>query len=379
MLTIAGLTYRIAGRTLIEDASAQIAAAWKVGLVGRNGAGKSTLLDLIRGALQPDGGEILLPRGARLGFLAQEAPGGAATPLDFVLGADEERARLLRETETERDGARLAALHERLAARGDHAAPARAAAILAGLGLGHDEHQRPLASFSGGWRMRVALAAALFAEPDLLLLDEPTNHLDLEAALWLAEFLRRYRKTLILVSHDRQFLDEVADHILHLSERKLTLYSGGYESFTRARAEKLALQQALAARQEAERKHLQAFIDRFRAKATKASQAQSRMKALARLVPVALSAEEPPVTLALPEPRVLAPPLVIFDRVAVGYEPGRTVLRDLNLRLDPDDRIALLGTNGNGKSTFARLLAGKLAPSAGEITRAPRLACGFFA
>jgi ATP-binding cassette, subfamily F, member 3 len=378
MLTLSDLTYRIAGRTLLEGASAQINAGWKVGLVGRNGAGKSTLLDLIRGALQPDAGEIRLQQELRIGFLAQEAPGGEATPLDLVLAAAEERAQLLVEAAAA-DGARAAEIHERLLAIAAHAAPARAAGILAGLGLDHRDQQRAMASFSGGWRMRVALAAALFAEPDLLLLDEPTNHLDLEAALWLGEFLRRYRRTVILVSHDRQFIDDVADHILHLGERRLALYSGGYESFLRTRREALARQQALAAKQEAERRHLQAFVDRFRAKASKASQAQSRLKMLARLEPVTLAEAEPAIRFEFPEPPKLAPPLLTFDDVAVGYAPEQPVLRRLDLRLDPDDRIALLGANGNGKSTLARLIAGRLAPMAGELRRAPRLGCGYFA
>ncbi|MGO8917265.1 MAG: ABC-F family ATP-binding cassette domain-containing protein [Stellaceae bacterium] len=379
MLTFSDLTYRVGGRALLEDASAQINAGWKVGLIGRNGAGKSTLLDLIRGELQPDGGEIQLQKSVRIGFLAQEAPGGDRTPLEAVLAADEERARLFAAAETEADGAEAAEIHDRLLAIDAHAAPARAAGILAGLGFDHGEQQRSLSSFSGGWRMRVALAAALFAEPDLLLLDEPTNHLDLEAALWLGEFLQRYRRTLILVSHDRQFIDDVADHILHLSERRLTLYSGGYETFLRTRREGLARQQALAQRQEAERKHLQAFVDRFRAKASKASQAQSRVKMLARLQPVALAEAEAPVRFEFPETGALAPPLLSLDDVAVGYTPEKPVLRHLDLRLDPDDRIALLGANGNGKSTLARLIAGRLRPMAGEVRRAPRLRCGYFA
>jgi ATP-binding cassette subfamily F protein 3 len=379
MLTVSGLTYRIAGRSLLEDASTQVNAEWKVGLVGRNGTGKSTLLDLIRGARQPDAGEIRLQQGVRLGFLAQEAPGGERTPLEIVLAAAEERTRLLAEAEAAAAGARAAEIHERLLAIGAHAAPARAAAILAGLGFDHSDQQRPMASFSGGWRMRVALASALFAEPDLLLLDEPTNHLDLEAALWLGEFLRRFRGTLILVSHDRQFIDDVADHILHLGERRLTLYSGGYETFLRTRRETLARQQALAQKQEAERRHLQGFVDRFRAKASKATQAQSRLKMLARLEPVALAETEPAIRFEFPEPPKLAPPLLTLDGVAVGYEPGKPVLRRLDLRLDPDDRIALLGANGNGKSTLARFIAGRLAPMAGEWHRAPRFSCGYFA
>ncbi len=379
MLTLNRLTYRIAGRTLLDEASVQIPDGWKVGLVGRNGTGKSTLLDLVRGALHSDSGEITLSKGTRIGFVAQEAPGGAASPLETVLAADEELSALLHEAETTHDPARAAEIHERLAAIEAHAAPARAAIILAGLGFDHAAQQQPMTSFSGGWRMRVALAAALFAEPDLLLLDEPTNHLDLEASLWLAEFLRRYRKTLLLVSHDRQFLDDVVDHIIHLADLKLTLYSGDYEAFLRARRETLARRQALAQRQETERKHLQAFIDRFRAKASKARQAQSRVKALARLEPIEIVNDEAPIRFTFPEPQELAPPLVTLDRVSVGYEPGKPILRDLDLRLDPDDRIALLGANGNGKTTFARLLAGRLQPFSGEMRRAPRWRCGYFA
>ncbi|HJT06830.1 MAG TPA: ABC-F family ATP-binding cassette domain-containing protein [Stellaceae bacterium] len=385
MLTLSDITYRIGGRTLLDGASAQINAGWKIGLIGRNGAGKSTLLDLMRGALQPDGGEIALQKSARVGFLAQEAPGGNETPLDAVLAADLERTRLLDAADsvaagdTGDDDLHAAEIHDRLSAIDAHGAPARAAGILAGLGFDHEAQSQPLSSFSGGWRMRVALAAALFAEPDLLLLDEPTNHLDLEAALWLGEFLRRYRRTLVLVSHDRQFIDDVCDHVLHLAERRLTLYSGGYESFLRTRRETLARQQALAAKQEAQRKHLQSFVDRFRAKATKASQAQSRLKMLARLEPVALAAAEPSVRFDFPDPGELAPPLLTIDGAAVGYAPGQPVLRRLDLRLDPDDRIALLGANGNGKSTLARLIAGRLPAMAGHVTRAPRLRCGFFA
>jgi ATP-binding cassette subfamily F protein 3 len=379
MLTLTGLTYRIAGRTLLDEASLRIPDGWKVGLVGRNGTGKSTLLDLIRGALTADSGEIASSKGTRIGFVAQEAPGGAATPLETVLAADEERLALLREAESAADPARTAEIHERLDMIEAHRAPARPATILAGLGFDHAAQQQPMTSFSGGWRMRVALAAALFAEPDLLLLDEPTNHLDLEASLWLADFLKRYRNTVLLVSHDRQFLDDVVDHIVHLADLKLTLYSGDYESFLRQRRETLTQRQALAQRQEGERKRLQAFIDRFRAKASKARQAQSRVKALARLEPIEVAQDEAPVRFDFPEPQELAPPLITLDRVAAGYEPGKPVLRGLDLRLDPDDRIALLGANGNGKTTFARLLAGRLQPFAGEIRRAPRLRAGYFA
>ena len=378
MLTITGLTYRIGGRTLLNEASAQIPAGSKVGLVGRNGAGKSTLLDLIRGALQPDAGNIQLPRGDRIGFLAQEAPSGEGNALDTVLTADTERSALLAELETA-PPLRIAEIEARLEEIGARAAPARAARILAGLGLDATMQGRPLAELSGGWRMRVALAAVLFAESDLLLLDEPTNHLDLEAALWLERFLRRYPHSFMLVSHDRQLLNAATATTLHLENGKLALYSGSFDAFLRARREAAAHQAALAQRQQRERDRLQRFIDRFRYKASKARQAQSRIKALARLEPVALIADAAPVTLRLPQPAELSPPLISLDRVSTGYVPGKPVLSRLDLRLNPDDRIALLGANGNGKTTVARLLAGRLEPFSGGMLRAPKLSCGFFA
>jgi ATP-binding cassette subfamily F protein 3 len=379
MLTIAALTYRIAGQTLLEEASAQIPEGHRVGLVGRNGAGKSTLLALIKRELQPDGGSIDLPRGTRIGMVAQEAPGGIETPLEIVLAADEERAALIAEEASDPDPHRIGEIHVRLAEIGAHAAPARAARILAGLGFDEAMQARPMSSFSGGWRMRVALAAVLFAEPDLLLLDEPTNHLDLEATLWLQSYLETYPRTLLLVSHDRHILNAVPDHILHLDQRKLAYYPGGYDQFERLRAARIEQTMALAAKQEARRKHLQSFVDRFRYKATKARQAQSRLKAIQRMAPVAVLQDDPSVTFAFPEPAELAPPLISLEGVAVGYEPGKPILSRLDLRIDPDDRIALLGANGNGKSTFAKLIAGRLEPMSGRQHRATKLATGFFA
>ncbi len=382
MLTLSEVTYRVGGRTgrrLLDNANAQIYEGAKVGLVGRNGAGKSTLLDLIRGVLQPDDGTIELPRGARIGFLAQEAPSGEGTPLETVLAADRERTRLLAEREAGAEPLRIAEIETRLVEIAAHSAPSRAARILAGLGLDEQMQGRPVGDLSGGWRMRVGLAAILFVEPDLLLLDEPTNHLDLEAALWLEGFLRNYRRTLILVSHDRHFLNAATTLTLHLDRGKLTLYSGGFDAYMRARTEAVRRLEIMARRQEAERQRLQAFVDRFRAKASKARQAQSRVKALARLEPITLSATEPPPRIRFPDPVQLRPPLIALDRVSVGYVPGKPVLSRLDLRLDPDDRVALIGANGNGKTTFARLLAGRLAPFAGQITRPPKLACGFFA
>src|ERR1051326_1376159 len=379
MLTISGLTYRIGGRALLNEASAQIPAGGKVGLVGRNGAGKSTLLDLIRGALQPDAGDIQMPRGYRLGFLAQEAPSGERNPLDTVLAADTERAALLTELDHAAAPLRIAEIEARLDEIGARAAPARAARILVGLGLDAAMQERPLSELSGGWRMRVALAAVLFAEPDLLLLDEPTNHLDLEAALWLQRFLRRYRHSFVLVSHDRQLLNAATSTTLHLDNGKLALYSGGFDAFLRARREAAARQAALAQRQQRERERVQRFIERFRYNDSQSRQAQRRVKALARLDPVARIADAAPVTLRLPQPAGLSPPLISLDRVSTGYVPGSPILSRLDLRLDPDDRIALLGANGNGKTTFARLLAGRLQPFSGQMIRAPKLACGFFA
>ncbi|HEV2335872.1 MAG TPA: ABC-F family ATP-binding cassette domain-containing protein, partial [Stellaceae bacterium] len=382
MLTISGLTYRVGGRhgrALFNEANASIPEGAKLGLVGRNGAGKSTLLDLIRGRLLPDRGDIFLPRGCRIGFLAQEAPGGSRSALDTVLAADKERTRLLAELDRDPAPLRIAEIEERLTEIGARAAPARAARILAGLGLDQAMQAGPLSDLSGGWRMRVALAAVLFAEPDLMLLDEPTNHLDLEAALWLENYLRRYRYSFVLVSHDRHLLNAATATTLHLEGGKLTLYSGGIDQFLRARREAATRQAALARQQEKQRAHLQEFVDRFRAKASKARQAQSRMKALARLEPVALITDAAAPVLRLPQPPSLNPPIIRLEHASTGYAPGRPVLSRLDLRLDPDDRIALLGANGNGKTTFARLLAGRLAPLSGQMVRAPKLTCGYFA
>jgi ATP-binding cassette subfamily F protein 3 len=379
MLTISDLIYRIGGRTLLQGASAQINAGWKVGLVGRNGSGKSTLLDLILGVLQPDGGGIAVQNAIRIGFVAQEAPGGAQTPLEAVLAADAERAALVAEAEHATDPHRIGEIHARLLDIDAHAAPARAAGILAGLGFSHAMQNRPLSSFSGGWRMRVALAAALFAEPELLLLDEPTNHLDLEATLWLEAYLKSWRQTLVIVSHDRQILNAVTSHILHIEDRKLVLYTGSYDTFVRTRRERNELREALAAKQTVQRAHFQAFIDRFRYKASKARQAQSRIKALARMDPIATIVDDPSIVFNFPEPEALSPPILTFDDASVGYAPDQPVLRHLNLRLDPDDRVALLGANGNGKSTLAKLIVGRLAPLSGRVVRHNKLRCGFFA
>lgn len=379
MLSIENVTYRIAGREILSGASARLPASRRVGLVGRNGAGKSTLLNLITGHLDCDLGEIRKPASWRVGSVAQEAPSGDNSLLDTVLAADAEHTTLLAATETETDIHRLGEIHARLEAIDGYSAPSRAAAILAGLGFSHEEQQRSCKEFSGGWRMRVALAAILFAAPDLLLLDEPTNYLDLEGVLWLEDYLRRYRGTVVIVSHDRDLLDSVAEFILHLEGGKLRLYAGNFEMFVEAREAMRALDAATAKKREAARKHMQAFVDRFRYKASKARQAQSRLKMLARLKPIESTIEERIAPIRLPQPDSASPPLLTLDRIGVGYVPGSPVLRDVSLRLDPDDRVAMLGQNGNGKSTLAKLLAGKLAHCAGDILRARKLVPGYFA
>jgi ATP-binding cassette subfamily F protein 3 len=380
MLVIDDLSLRVAGRLLLDGASARIPEGARVGLVGRNGIGKTTLFRAIVGEIALEHGSISLPARARIGRLAQEAPGGPEPLIDVVLAADTERTALIAEAETAHDPHRIAEIQTRLADIGAHAAPARAAAILAGLGFDAAAQQRPCSDFSGGWRMRVALAAVLFSEPDVLLLDEPTNYLDLEGTLWLTDHLARYPRTVIVISHDRDLLDDAVEWILHVDAGKLVLYRGGYSAFERQRAEKQALDAKAAKKQEAERKHLQAFVDRFKAKATKARQAQSRMKRLAKMVPIVAVADDEVRPITFPAPaKMLSPPIVAFDKVAAGYEPGKPVLRRLTLRVDNDDRIALLGPNGNGKSTLAKLLAGRLAPESGTITRAHGLDVAYFA
>ncbi len=380
MLHVNDLTYRIEGRLIFDKATVGIPAGHKVGFVGRNGTGKTTLLRLIAGEIQPDDGFIRLPRSTHIGWVAQEAPGGPETLIEVVLAADKERARLLAEAETATDPERIAAVHERLADIDAHAAPARAARILAGLGFDEAAQQRPCAEFSGGWRMRVALAAMLFTEPDVLLLDEPTNYLDLEGTLWLEEYLRDYPHTVLIVSHDRELLNRSVTSILHLSQGKLTLYAGGYDRFEDARREKQQLDLKLKKKQDDERRHIEAFIIRFKAKASKATQAQSRMKALARMQPIAAQMEERLIPFVFPNPQKSYPsPLIRLEGATAGYVEGKPVLRGLDLRLDADDRVGLLGANGNGKSTFAKLIAGRLKPMTGHRYGSEKIVVGYFA
>jgi ATP-binding cassette subfamily F protein 3 len=377
MLRISDISYAVAGRPLLEGASAAIPAGHKVGIVGRNGTGKTTLFRLIRGELTLDGGAIELPARARIGGVAQEVPGSAVSLIDTVLEADTERAALLAEAE-DATGERMAEIQTRLQDIDAWSAEARASAILKGLGFTDAEQRMPCSAFSGGWRMRVALAGVLFAQPDLLLLDEPTNYLDLEGALWLESYLARYPHTVLVISHDRGLLNRAVGHILHLEGRKLTLYTGGYDAFARARAEARAVQAAAAKKQDAQRAHLQAFVDRFRAKASKAKQAQSRVKMLEKMEPIRAPEDAARTVFTFPEPDQLSPPILALDGAAVGYD-DRRVLGRLSLRIDQDDRIALLGRNGEGKSTLSKLLAGKLAAMDGQVTASSKLRVGYFA
>jgi ATP-binding cassette subfamily F protein 3 len=378
MLHVSELTYRIGERVLLDRASFAIPDGARVGLVGRNGSGKTTLFRIVQGEIAPEGGQVTLPRNLRIGAVAQEAPDGPEPLIDVVLAADAERSALLAEAE-HAGGLRRAEIETRLIDIGAHSAPARAASILHGLGFEAEAQARPCASFSGGWRMRVALASVLFTEPDLLLLDEPTNYLDLEGTLWLYDYLGRYPHTVLIISHDRELLDTAVDHILHLDPGKLALYRGGYTNFARQLAEKQTLQAKMKVKQEAERRHLQGFVDRFRAKASKARQAQSRLKRLTKLEPIAAIVEDATLGFDLPSPeRPLSAPIVAMESVAAGYG-GRPVLSRLNLTILPDDRIALLGANGNGKSTFCKLVGGRLAPISGEVKRAAKLVPAYFA
>ncbi|CDZ47927.1 ATP-binding cassette domain-containing protein [Neorhizobium galegae] len=380
MITITELSARIAGRLLLDNASVTLPAGTKAGLVGRNGAGKSTLFKVITGELGSETGSVSYPKSARLGQVAQEAPGTEDSLIEIVLSADKERAALLAEAETATDPHRIADIQMRLVDIDAHSAEARAASILAGLGFSQDAQSRPASSFSGGWRMRVALASVLFAEPDLLLLDEPTNYLDLEGTLWLEDYIRRYPHTVIIISHDRDLLNNAVNAIVHLDQKKLTFYRGGYDQFERQKAEADELQTKAKAKNEAARKHLQSFIDRFKAKATKARQAQSRVKALERMGTVAAVIEDHVQPITFPEPeKQPASPIVAIQNGAVGYEPGKPILKNITLRIDNDDRIALLGSNGNGKSTFAKFIASRLKAESGDIRLAPNLKIGFFA
>ncbi len=380
MLQVQGLTYRIGGRLLLDEASVTVPSGHRAGLIGRNGIGKSTLFRIVLGEISSEGGTFAVPRNARIGTVAQEAPGGSETLLEVVLAGDVERAALLEEEVIATDPSRISEIQTRLIDIDAHSAPARASSILAGLGFTDAQIDGPCSALSGGWRMRVALAAALFGKPDVLLLDEPTNYLDLEGTIWLKGFLKTYPYTIILISHDRDLLNEVVTSIVHLDQGKLVYYQGNYDSYDLQRREKQALNAKLKRKQDEQRAHIMSYVDRFRFKASKARQAQSRLKALARLQPIADMVDSRVVPFRFPDPeKELSPPLISLDGAAVGYSPERNILRGLTIRIDPDDRIGLLGSNGNGKSTFAKLLNGKLKPSIGQMTHSPRMTIGYFA
>lgn len=378
MLIINGVTVRLGGRPILENASATVPHGARVGLIGRNGAGKSTLMKTIIGEIDPDDGEVSKPSRSRIGYIAQQAPSGSITPEQVVLAADAEREKLLEQAETCADPDKLGEVHERLLAIDAYSAPARAAKILSGLGFDEEMQKRPIDSFSGGWKMRVALGALLFSEPDILLLDEPSNHLDLEATLWLENFLKSYPATLVVISHERDLLNKVVDHILHLQGGKLTLYPGGYDALEKQRAERAAQLAAAKASQDAQRARLEDYVARNSARASTAKQAQSRAKMLAKMQPIAALMEDPSLKFDFPDPAELRSPMVTLEKAAVGYGNSPPVLQRLDIRIDSDDRIALLGRNGNGKTTLARLLAAQLAPAEGVLTAPGKLKVGYF-
>ena len=379
MLFIQDLTFRIGGRLLLDKANLSIPAGHRVGLVGPNGTGKSTLFKLISGELSQDSGDISLIRGATMGMVRQDMPDDDTTLIDVVLAADTERASLMLEAETVEDPDRMGYIYTRLDEIGAYDAPARAATILAGLGFDENAQNTGINSFSGGWRARVALAAALFREPNLLMLDEPTNHLDFEAMVWLENYLMRYKHTLIIISHDRDILNKTVDTIVHLENLKLTSYTGTYDQFERRRAERLMNQQALHEKQAAQKAKMMEFVDRFRAKASKARQAQSRLKAIEKMDIVDAVMADRVTAFVFPQPPEMASPLITLEDVYAGYSDDKPVMRNLNLNIDMDDRIALLGANGNGKSTLVKLLAGRLAPQKGQILKSGKLKIGYFA
>ncbi len=378
MLTISDITYKIGGRTILEDCSANIMDGWKVGVVGLNGAGKSTLFKLISGELQVDGGDVTLPADQRFGMVRQDIPETDTPLIDIVLAADEVMADLWKRTETETDPNKIAEIYEQLSDIDAYSAPAKAAKLLTGLGFKEEELQEPFSSFSGGWRMRVALAAALFVEPEILLLDEPTNHLDLEAIMWLESYLAAYPHTLLIISHDREVLNRCIDHVVHVDNQKLTMYTGNYDTFEKERAEALGVQQKTYEKQQAARAHMQKFVDRFKAQASKARQAQSRMKALERMDVVDAVISARAVHFTFPNPEKISSPMIAIDKADIGYTDGEPVLKQVFETISHDDRIAILGANGNGKSTMMKLIAGKLGVMSGDLMRSPKLRIGYF-
>ncbi len=378
MLSISNLTYRIGGRVILEDCSMNVMDGWRVGVVGLNGAGKSTLFKLITGVLQNDGGSVSLSAKQKLGIVSQDIPETDDPLIDVVLAAHKEMAALWKAAETEEDPNKIADIYQDLADMDAYAAPAKAATLLTGLGFKESQLTEPFSSFSGGWQMRVMLAAVLFVEPDFLLLDEPTNHLDLEAIMWLENYLVSYPHTMMIISHDRELLNKCTDHIIHVDKQSLTLYGGNYDAFEKERALRTGLQQKMFEKQQAERAHMQAFIDRFKAKASKAAQAQSRVKAMERMDVVDAVIASRAVKFVFPNPDKIPSPMLSIQKADIGYVEGKPILRGIHENIDRDDRIALLGANGNGKSTLMKLIAGKLDIMGGEMFRSGKLRIGYF-
>jgi ATP-binding cassette subfamily F protein 3 len=378
MLNITNLTYKIGPRTIIENATVSVMDGWRVGVIGLNGAGKSTLFKLIAGELQADGGTVSISANQRLGMVRQDIPETDTPLIDIVLAANVEMAQLWRDAETETDGNKIAEIYQRLSDMDAYAAPSKAAMLLTGLGFKEHQLTEPFSSFSGGWRMRVALAAALFVEPEILLLDEPTNHLDLEAIMWLETYLLAYRHTLMIISHDRELLNKCIDHVIHVDKQKLTLYTGNYDTFERERTMQLGLQQKMHEKQEAQRAHMQAFVDRFKAQASKARQAQSRVKALERMDIVDAVIADRAARFVFPNPDKIASPMLSINHADVGYTEGVPIIKRIHKNIDNDDRIALLGANGEGKSTLMKLIAGRLGVMKGDTFRATKLRIGYF-
>ncbi len=378
MLTVSDLTYKIGARTILDECNVTVMDNWKVGVIGLNGAGKSTLFKLISGDYIPDGGTVEKNEKQRMGMVRQDIPEVETSLIDLVLEADEELAALWKATETEEDPNKIAEIYERLADMDAYSAPAKASRLLTGLGFSEEQLSEPFSSFSGGWRMRVALAAALFVEPEILLLDEPTNHLDLEAIMWLEGYLASYPHTLLIISHDREVLNKCIDHVIHVDRQKLKMYTGNYDTFERERAEALGLQQKMHEKQQAERAHMQKFVDRFKAKASKATQAQSRIKALEKMDIVDAVIADRAVHFKFPNPQEIPSPMIAIDKVDIGYTKGKPILNRVHENIDHDDRIALLGANGNGKSTLIKLIADKLQPMSGEVRRSNKLRIGYF-
>ena len=378
MINFKNISFSIGGVSLLEETSAFVPTGHKVGIVGRNGAGKTTLFKLIQKELIIDGGVIEIPRNFKVGSVAQEAPSTEETLLDTVLAADFERAELLRDAEIETDPNKIANIHIRLADIDAYSADARASSILTGLGFSQNDQNSPCSSFSGGWRMRVALASVLFSNPDLLLLDEPTNYLDFEGTAWLENYLQKFKNTVLVISHDRSLLNKSVNGILHLSNKKLQFYSGNYDTFDNERRIQLEQKISLKNKQDAQRAHIQSFVDRFKAKASKARQAQSRIKILEKMKPIVIEEDQKIPRFKFDEAIKFAPPLVTLDKASVGYNDVE-VLKNINIQINPDDRIGLLGVNGEGKSTFSKLIAKKIKLINGSLQIPQKLKIGYFA